>query len=185
MQFCPKYKKKSENLCPKYSRHNFSNFFFIFHIFILKFSDLQGQSSILDKNTRYQSFKKICHHKFSIWLIGLFNVNWVFFQMYFLFSFQQRCKTVKLDLKPLQSGQTLKSTHKNWQMQVSTTEVLYVLARGHSQSTLTRFCPFFHHLTITFVQGSPTTNYVVYELPLINLNSTFFSELPIIVGTSE
>ena len=70
--------------------------------------------------------KNVCHHKFSIWLIGLFNVNWVFFQIYFLFSFQQRCKTVKLDFKPLRSGQILTSTRKNWRIQVSTTQVLTV-----------------------------------------------------------
>ena len=89
--------------------------------------------------------KNVCHHKFSIWLIGLFNVNWVFFQMYFLFSFQQRCKTAKLDFKPLQNGQILTSTHKNWQTQVSTTEVIWVCfvwQRGHSQSMLGKFFPF-------------------------------------------
>ena len=78
------------------------------------------KKSMCRYTVRTSYFWTNCHHKFSIWLIELFNIN-------FLFSFQQRCKTVKLDFKPLQSGQTLTSTRKNWQMQVSTTEVLSVL----------------------------------------------------------
>ena len=104
------------------------------------------------------------------WL-GYFNVNWVFFQMYFLFSFQQRCKTVKLDFKPLRSGLVLTSTHKNWQMQVSTTEVLYVLfGNGAFTKYIGQILPILsppNYPCLTFVQGSLTTNYVVCELALL------------------
>ena len=79
-------------------------------------------------------------------------------QMYFLFSFQQRCKTVKLDLKPLQSGQILTSTHKNWRMQVSTTEVLYVLfGKGAFTKYVGQILPILsppNYPCLTFVQGS-------------------------------
>ena len=104
--------------------------------------------------------------------------------MYFLFSFQQKCKTVKLDFKPLQSGQILTSTHKNWQTQVSTTEVLYVLfGKGALTKYVDQILPILsppNYPCLTFVQGSLTTNYIICELPLINLNSTFYSELPFI-----
>ena len=65
----------------------------------------------------------------------------------------------------------LTSTHKNWQMQVSTTEVLYVLfGNGAFKKYVDQILPILsppNYPCLTFVQGSLTTNYVVCELALL------------------
>ena len=65
----------------------------------------------------------------------------------------------------------LTSTHKNWQMQVSTTEVLYVLfGNGAFTKYVDQILPILsppNYPCLTFVQGSLTTNYVVCELALL------------------
>ena len=65
---------------------------------------------------------------------------------------------------------------------------VFLLHKGAFTKYVDQILPIFSPLNypcLTFVQGSLITNSVVYELPLINLNSTFFSELPLLVGTSE